>query len=68
MLVRRDDSKLLAVPQHSENDVAHLVHDRAQRHHLGLGLPLALSIMRGQNGDIEVTGNTFTLKFYREKI
>jgi signal transduction histidine kinase len=32
----------------------------------GIGLPLALSIMRGQNGDIEVTGNTFTMKFYNE--
>jgi signal transduction histidine kinase len=37
----------------------------------GIGLPLALAIMRGQNGDIEVdggdahTGATFTLKFYR---
>ena len=35
----------------------------------GIGLPLALAIMRGQNGDIEVdgginTGATFTLKFY----
>jgi len=37
----------------------------------GIGLPLALAIMRGQNGDIEVNGGgnnigaTFTLKFYR---
>jgi signal transduction histidine kinase len=37
----------------------------------GIGLPLALAIMRGQNGDIEVdgggngTGATFTLKFYK---
>ena len=37
----------------------------------GVGLPLALAIMRGQNGDIEVNGGgngigaTFTLKFYR---
>jgi K+-sensing histidine kinase KdpD len=37
----------------------------------GVGLPLALAIMRGQNGDIEVdgggngTGATFTLKLYR---
>jgi len=37
----------------------------------GIGLPLALAIMRGQNGDIEVDGGgngvgaTFTLKFYR---
>ena len=37
----------------------------------GIGLPLALAIMRGQNGDIVVdgggneTGATFTLKFYR---
>lgn len=37
----------------------------------GIGLPLALSIMRAQNGDIEVTpggngtGATFILKFYR---
>ncbi|MCL2402363.1 MAG: HAMP domain-containing histidine kinase [Oscillospiraceae bacterium] len=36
----------------------------------GIGLPLALAIMRGQNGDIEVdgggkgTGATFTLKLY----
>lgn len=36
----------------------------------GIGLPLALAIMRGQNGDIEVapggdkSGATFTLKFY----
>ncbi|MCL2665215.1 MAG: HAMP domain-containing histidine kinase [Defluviitaleaceae bacterium] len=35
----------------------------------GIGLPLALAIMRGQNGDIEVessegTGTTFTLKFF----
>jgi signal transduction histidine kinase len=36
----------------------------------GIGLPLALAIMRGQNGDIEVdsggngTGAAFTLKFY----
>jgi K+-sensing histidine kinase KdpD len=36
----------------------------------GIGLPLALAIMRGQNGDIEVNGGgngvgaTFTLKFY----
>lgn len=30
----------------------------------GVGLPLALGIMRGQNGDIEVEGSTFTLKFY----
>jgi len=37
----------------------------------GIGLPLALAIMRGQNGDIEVngggngTGATFTLKFFK---
>lgn len=37
----------------------------------GVGLPLALAIMRGQNGDIEVDGGgngigaTFTLKFFR---
>ena len=37
----------------------------------GVGLPLALSIIRGQNGDIEVspggngTGATFTIKFYK---
>jgi signal transduction histidine kinase len=37
----------------------------------GVGLPLALAIMRGQNGDIEVDGGgngvgaTFTLKFYK---
>lgn len=37
----------------------------------GIGLPLALSIMRAQNGDIEVTpggkgvGATFFLKFYK---
>lgn len=37
----------------------------------GIGLPLALSIMRAQNGDIEVTpggngvGATFILKFYK---
>jgi len=35
----------------------------------GIGLPLALAIMRGQNGDIEVDGGsnsgaTFVLKFY----
>ena len=35
----------------------------------GIGLPLALAIMQGQNGDIEVGGGaehgaTFTLKFY----
>jgi signal transduction histidine kinase len=38
----------------------------------GIGLPIALAIMRGQSGDIEVDGGaggagaTFTLKFYRE--
>jgi signal transduction histidine kinase len=37
----------------------------------GVGLPLALAIMRGQNGDIEVDGGahgkgaTFTLKFFK---
>jgi len=37
----------------------------------GIGLPLALAIMRGQNGDIEVSGGgndsgaVFTLKFYK---
>ena len=37
----------------------------------GIGLPLALSIMRGQDGDIEVTGGgdgmgaTFTLKLFK---
>jgi len=37
----------------------------------GVGLPLALAIMRGQNGDIEIDGGgngkgaTFTLKFFR---
>ena len=37
----------------------------------GVGLPLALAIMRGQNGDIEADGGgngkgaTFTLKFYK---
>lgn len=37
----------------------------------GIGLPLALSIIRGQNGDIEVSpggngeGATFTIKFYK---
>jgi len=37
----------------------------------GVGLPLALAIMRGQNGDIEVNGGgngqgaTFTLKFFK---
>lgn len=37
----------------------------------GIGLPLALAIMRGQNGDIEVDvggkdkGATFTLKFFK---
>jgi signal transduction histidine kinase len=36
----------------------------------GIGLPLALAIMRGQDGDIEVSGGTgggatFTLKFYQ---
>lgn len=36
----------------------------------GIGLPLALAVMRGQNGDIEVDGGkgvgaTFTLKFYK---
>ena len=37
----------------------------------GIGLPLALAIMRGQDGDIEVepgghgTGATFTMKFYK---
>jgi signal transduction histidine kinase len=30
----------------------------------GVGLPLALAIMRGQGGDIEVEKSTFTLKFY----
>jgi signal transduction histidine kinase len=30
----------------------------------GVGLPLAHGIMRGQGGDIEVSGSTFTLKFY----
>lgn len=37
----------------------------------GIGLPLALSIVRGQNGDIEIdggekrTGSTFTVKLFR---
>jgi signal transduction histidine kinase len=36
----------------------------------GIGLPLALAIMRGQNGDIEIDGGngagaTFTLKFFK---
>lgn len=36
----------------------------------GIGLPLALAVMRGQNGDIEVDGGAghgavFTMKFYR---
>ncbi|MDR1691853.1 MAG: HAMP domain-containing histidine kinase [Oscillospiraceae bacterium] len=36
----------------------------------GIGLPLALAILRGQNGDIEVDGGdgygaVFTMKFYR---
>lgn len=37
----------------------------------GIGLPLALSIVRGQNGDIEIdgggkqTGATFTVKFFK---
>lgn len=37
----------------------------------GVGLPLALAILRGQNGDIEVSGGkngsgtTFTLKFFK---
>lgn len=37
----------------------------------GIGLPLALSIIRGQNGDIEIDGGgkgkgaTFTIKFYK---
>ena len=37
----------------------------------GIGLPLALSIMRAQNGDIEVmpggngSGATFFMKFYK---
>ena len=37
----------------------------------GIGMPLALSIMRGQNGDIDVDfggngkGATFTMKFYK---
>lgn len=31
----------------------------------GIGLPLALAIMRGQGGDVEVERNTFTLKFYK---
>ena len=35
----------------------------------GIGLPLALAIMRGQNGDIDVdsgnSGTTFTLKFFK---
>ena len=37
----------------------------------GIGLPLALSIIRGQNGDIEMDGGgnqkgaTFTIKFYK---
>jgi signal transduction histidine kinase len=36
----------------------------------GIGLPLALAIMRGQNGDIEVNGGdglgaTFSLKFFK---
>lgn len=37
----------------------------------GIGLPLALSIVRGQNGDIEIdgggrrTGATFTIKFFK---
>jgi len=31
----------------------------------GIGLPLSLAIMRGQNGDIEYSGSTFTLKFYK---
>ena len=37
----------------------------------GIGLPLALAVMRGQNGDIEVNGGehgsgaVFTLKFYK---
>ena len=37
----------------------------------GIGLPLALAIMQGQNGDIEIDGGgndcgaTFTLKFYK---
>jgi signal transduction histidine kinase len=37
----------------------------------GIGLPLALSIVRGQNGDIEIDGGghgkgaTFSIKFYK---
>jgi signal transduction histidine kinase len=31
----------------------------------GIGLPLALAVMRGQNGDIEAKGSTFTMKFYK---
>lgn len=37
----------------------------------GIGLPLALSIIKGQNGDIEIdgggkgTGSTFTIKFFQ---
>jgi signal transduction histidine kinase len=31
----------------------------------GIGLPLALAVMRGQGGDIEAKGCTFTLKFYK---
>jgi K+-sensing histidine kinase KdpD len=39
-------------------------------HGVGIGLPLALAILRGQNGDIEVEnaedgGAKFTLKFYK---
>jgi len=43
------------------------IHDKGH----GVGLPLALAIMRGQNGDIEVDGGgngkgaTFTLKFFK---
>ncbi len=41
-------------------------------HGYGIGLPLALAIMRGQEGDIQVDGGdkdhgaTFTLKFYKQ--
>lgn len=55
------------VPAHKKGLIFKRFEGSQSERGYGIGLPLALAIMRGQNGDIEIDskGNTFTLKLYK---
>ena len=69
--IRADEIDMADPAQRFLLDCSILCNDSTNENGVGIGMPLALSILKGQGGDIDVDfggrgeGTTFILKFFK---